>query len=156
LDSVHEAGIGVALATPTASPPPWFTREHPDAMPQTRKGVRLVHGSRDTYCVNAPSYRAACGRVATQLASRYSSHPALRLWHVHNEYGTWCFCDHCAAAFRGWLRLRYSTLDALNEAWSTAFWSQRYGSWEEILPPRATQYLRNPAQELDYRRFLSS
>jgi len=156
LSSLADAGIGVALATPTASPPPWFTLEHPDALPQTREGVRLVHGSRDTYCVNAPAYRSACSAIASELAARYAFHPALRLWHIHNEYGTWCFCDHCAVAFRDWLRLRYHSLDDLNEAWSTAFWSQRYGRWEEILPPRATQYLRNPAHELDYRRFLSS
>jgi beta-galactosidase len=156
LDSLADSGIGVALATPTASPPPWFTLAHPDALPQTREGVRLVHGSRDTYCVNAPAYRSACRAIASELAARYSAHPSLRLWHVHNEYGTWCFCDHCAAAFRSWLTDRYGSLPALNEAWSTAFWSQSYGSWAEILPPRATQYLRNPAQEVDYRRFLSS
>ncbi|HEX6682910.1 MAG TPA: beta-galactosidase [Candidatus Limnocylindrales bacterium] len=155
LDDLHAAGIGVCLATPTASPPPWFTLAHPDALPQTREGVRLVHGSRDTYCVNAPAYREACRDIATRLAQRYARHPALRFWHVHNEYGTWCFCDHCAVAFREWLLLRYSEIAALNEAWTAAFWSQRYGRWEEILPPRATQYLRNPAHELDYRRFLS-
>jgi beta-galactosidase len=64
---------------------------------------------------------------------------------VHNEYGTMCWCDHAAAAFRSWLRRRYGDggagLDALNEAWGTAFWSQRYSCWEQVLPPRATQYL---------------
>jgi beta-galactosidase len=155
LDGLHEAGIGVCLATPTASPPPWFTRRHPDSMPVTREGVRLTHGSRDTYCVNAPAYRAASVRIASELANRYGSHPALRLWHVHNEYGSWCFCSHCEVEFRNWLRARYSTVDALNDAWSTDFWSQRYAYWDEIVPPRATQYLRNPSQELDYRRFIS-
>ena len=155
LDGLHSAGVGVCLATPTASPPPWFTRRYPTAMPVTREGVRLTHGSRDTYCVNAPEYRAASVRIASELGTRYGAHPALRLWHVHNEYGTWCFCSHCALEFRAWLRRRYLTLDALNEAWSTDFWSQRYGAWDEIVPPRATQYLHNPAQELDYRRFLS-
>ena len=147
------AGIGVCLATPTASPPPWFTRLHPDAMPVTREGVRLAHGSRDTYCVNAPAYRAASTRIAGELGRRYGS--AVRLWHVHNEYGTWCYCDHCAAAFRGWLADRHSTSESLNDAWSTDFWSQRYGSFDDVLPPRATQYLSNPAHLLDYRRFLS-
>ncbi|MBB5803562.1 beta-galactosidase [Saccharothrix ecbatanensis] len=155
LDGLHSAGVGVCLATPTASPPLWFTRTHPDALPVTRQGVRLVHGSRDTYCINAPAYRQASLRIATELANRYSDHPALRLWHVHNEYGTWCFCEHCEHAFQDWLRDRHGTLDSLNDAWSTDFWSQRYGRWDEVLPPRATQYLPNPAQELDYRRFLS-
>ncbi|GIG02132.1 beta-galactosidase [Catellatospora citrea] len=155
LDGLHEHGIDAVLATPTASPPPWFTQAHPNALTMRRDGVRLVHGSRDTYCVNAPAYRAVSLRIASALAERYARHPAVRLWHVHNEYGTWCFCDHCARAFRGWLRERHGTLDVLNDAWTTDFWSQRYADWAQVLPPRATQYLGNPAQELDYRRFLS-
>ncbi|MBM2614495.1 beta-galactosidase [Actinoplanes sp. LDG1-06] len=155
LDLLHGNGIGVCLATPTASPPPWFTRAHPDAMPVTAAGVRLTHGSRDTYCVNAPAYRAASDRIAGELGQRYGRHPALRLWHVHNEYGTPCYCDHCALGFRRWLLRAYGETALLNEAWSTDFWSQRYGSFDEVLPPRATQYLSNPAHVLDYRRFVS-
>ncbi|PRX96095.1 beta-galactosidase [Allonocardiopsis opalescens] len=155
LDLLADHGIGAALATPTASPPPWFGLAHPDALPVTAEGVRLSHGSRDTYCVCAPSYLAASTRIAAALADRYRGHPALALWHVHNEYGTWCHCEHVAAAFRDWLARRHGGLDALNDAWTTAFWSQRYASWEEVLPPRATQYRPNPAQALDFRRFLS-
>jgi beta-galactosidase len=155
LSMLGEAGIGVCLATPTASPPPWFTRSHPDAMPINRDGVRLVHGSRDTYCVSSPAYRQASVRIARELATRYAGNPAVKLWHVHNEYGTMCFCDRCAAGFRIWLRFRYADPAALNEAWGTDFWSQRYGSFDEVLPPRATQYLPNPAHEMDYRRFFS-
>ena len=155
MDRLAEAGIGVALATPTASPPPWFSFAHPDALVVTHDGVRLSHGSRDTYCVSAPAYRAACLRIALALGRRYAGHPALRMWHVHNEYGTTCYCDHVAAAFRRWLRERYGTLDALNEAWTAAFWSQTYHDWAHILPPRATQYLGNPGQLLDFRRFIS-
>ncbi|HEY0002330.1 MAG TPA: beta-galactosidase, partial [Actinoplanes sp.] len=155
LDLLAGAGIGASLATPTASPPPWFTRAHPDAMPVTADGVRLTHGSRDTYCVNAPAYRAASERIARELAARYAEHPALRFWHVHNEYGTTCYCDNCAAAFRVWLTERYGDPAALNDAWSTDFWSQGYRDFAEVLPPRATQYLHNPAHLLDYRRFVS-
>ncbi|WP_405151939.1 beta-galactosidase [Sphaerisporangium sp. NBC_01403] len=147
--------VKVNLATPTASPPPWFGLAHPDALPVTADGTRLTHGSRDTYCVCAPPYLEASVRVARALAERYRGHPALAMWHVHNEYGTWCHCDHVAAAFRDWLRTRHGSLDALNDAWTTAFWSQAYGDWDQIMPPRATQYLPNPAQALDFRRFLS-
>jgi beta-galactosidase len=160
LDRLHRGGVQVILATPTASPPPWFTMAHPDAMPVTPEGTRLWHGSRDTYCAAAPAYRQAARRIAGELARRYASHPALTLWHVHNEYGTVCWCDHAAAAFRNWLRDRYGRgpdgLAALNDAWGTAFWSQRYSDWEQVLPPRATQWLPNPSQLLDYRRFWSA
>lgn len=155
LATLHEGGIKANLATPTASPPPWFGLAHPDALPVTTEGVRLSHGSRDTYCIAAPGYRAAARRIAAALADRYAGHPALAMWHVHNEYGTWCHCDHVAAAFRRWLAERHRSLDALNAAWGTAFWSQHYTAWEQVLPPRATQYLPNPHQALDFRRFLS-
>ena len=155
LDRLAGAGIAAALATPTASPPPWFSFAHPDALPVTREGIRLAHGSRDTYCLSAPAYRDAALRIATELGRRYAGHPALAMWHVHNEYGTWCYCDHVADAFRSWLRRRYGMLEALNEAWTTSFWGQWYGDWSHVLPPRATQYLPNPSQVLDFRRFLS-
>ena len=126
LERLHRAGVSVILATPTASPPPWFSLAHPDALPVRADGTRLVHGSRDTYCAAAPSYRQAAVRVATKLAERYAGHPALAMWHVHNEYGTRCWCDHAAAAFRSWLQQRYGAaqpgLDELNQAWGTAFW----------------------------------
>jgi beta-galactosidase len=159
LDRLHANGVRVILATPTASPPPWFTLAYPEAMPVTRDGARLWHGSRDTYCAAAPAYRYAARRIAGELARRYAGHPALAMWHVHNEYGTRCWCDYAAAAFRRWLCDRYgdgeSGLAALNAAWGTAFWSQHYSDWEQILPPRATQYLPNPGHDLDFRRFWS-
>ncbi|BBH66387.1 beta-galactosidase [Actinoplanes sp. OR16] len=155
LDRLHDGGIEVVLATPTASPPPWFTLAHPAGLPVNADGVRLTHGSRDTYCVSSPEYRAAALRIAGELGRRYARHPALAMWHVHNEYGTDCRCDLTAAAFRTWLEKRHGSLAALNEAWTTAFWSQRYSDWAQIMPPRATQYLPNPAHVLDFRRFLS-
>ncbi|MEV4561810.1 beta-galactosidase [Kitasatospora sp. NPDC049285] len=155
LDRLHAAGVAVDLATPTASPPPWFTLAHPDALPVTPEGVRLTHGSRDTYCLAAPAYRQAARRIAGALAERYADHPALALWHVHNEYVTLCWCEHTAAAFRVWLRERHGSLDALNEAWGTAFWSQRYSSWEQVQPPRATQWHGNPGRSVDFSRFFS-
>jgi len=155
IDLLHENGIGVILATPTASPPPWFSLAHPDALPVTAEGHRLWHGSRDTYCPSAPAYRRASTEIARRLADRYGTHPALVAWHVHNEYGTFCHCDHVARSFRDWLRRRYDSLDRLNTAWYTAFWSQHYSAWEQILPPRQTQYLHNPTQAVDFRRFMS-
>ncbi|WP_219468692.1 beta-galactosidase [Nonomuraea rhizosphaerae] len=152
LDLLHDGGVQVCLATPTTQPPPWIGEE---ARNVSADGVRLTHGSRDTYCVSSPAYRAKSLEIAARLAGRYGRHPALAMWHVHNEYGSWCHCEHTAAAFRVWLRGAYGGLEALNDAWTTSFWSQHYSAWEQVTTPRATQYLPNPSQALDFRRFLS-
>ncbi|HEY4277644.1 MAG TPA: beta-galactosidase [Conexibacter sp.] len=158
MDLLHEAGIAVSLATGTASPPPWLARLHPESLPVTEDGVRLSVGSRQQYCPSSPVYRDRSRAFVEQLARRYGDHPALALWHINNEYGCHlqhCHCDVSAADFRQWLRARHGSLDALNSAWSTTFWSQRYAAWEEIVTPRLAPTLRNPAQELDFKRFSS-
>lgn len=153
MDRLHEAGVRVILATPTASPPPWFSRLHPEALPVKSDGTRLSHGSRDTYNPAAPAYREAAKRITTVLAERYQDHPALAMWHLHNEYGTVSHGQVTDAAFRTWLRDRHGSLDVLNRRWNTAFWSQVYSDWEDITALAATQYLPNPAQVLDFKRF---
>ncbi|MFF4394635.1 beta-galactosidase [Streptomyces sp. NPDC001480] len=158
LGLLHENGIAADLATPTAAPPAWFFRAHPEALPVDRDGRTLSYGSRQTFCPSSPAYRRAALRIADQLARRYADHPAVAMWHVHNEYGCHnaaCYCDTSAQAFRGWLRARYGDLDALNDAWGTTFWSQWYYDWDEILPPRATGAVPNPTHQLDWRRFCS-
>ena len=157
---LHDNGIKVDLATATASPPPWFSTRYPHTLPVDANGVRRSFGARQAYCPSAPEYRTAAAALAGQIAGRFAEHPAVVMWHVNNEYGchNWhCFCEVSAAAFRAWLQGRYETLAALNEAWGTAFWSQRYTAWEQINPPRAVAYnsFANPGQQLDFWRFSS-
>ncbi|MDR6972760.1 beta-galactosidase [Leifsonia shinshuensis] len=158
IDMLHEAGIGVNLGTGTSSPPPWLTTLHPEILPVSQDGLRAWPGGRQAYCPSSPVFHAAAERLVTAVATRYGSHPAVRLWHVSNELGchnALCYCDVSAEAFRGWLQRKYGTTDALNRAWGTAFWSQRYGDWSEVLPPRRTLSAGNPAQALDFARFSS-
>jgi beta-galactosidase len=156
LDLLHEHGIRVDLGTPTVVPPVWFYRAHPEALPVTAEGVRYEFGSRAAICHSNADYRSAAAAITTKLAERYGDHPALAMWHVHNEYGvpvSACYCESCAAHFRRWLATTYGTVDAVNEAWGTAFWGQRYGGFEDINPPRLTPAAVNPGQALDYKRF---
>ncbi|NEA98951.1 beta-galactosidase [Streptomyces sp. SID13726] len=158
LELLHENGIAADLATPTAAPPAWFFRAHPQALPVDRDGRGLSYGSRQTFCPSSPEYREAALRIARVLGERYADHPAVVMWHIHNEYGCHnaeCYCDVSAAAFRRWLRERYGDLATLNDAWGTAFWSQWYYDWDEIIPPRATGAVPNPTHRLDWRRFCS-
>ena len=156
MDRLAAAGIQVCLATMTASPPPWLSHRHPEVLPEAADGTRSWPGGRQHYCPSSPVYREHAARLVERLATRYAEHPALALWHVGNEYGCHtyeCFCDVSAEDFRRWLRERYGTVEALNDAWSTAFWAQAYTSFDEVLPPRKAPTFPNPAHQLDYRRF---
>jgi beta-galactosidase len=155
---LHEGGVMVNLATATASPPPWLAVLHPESLPVTQNGVVLHPGARQQYCPSSAAYKERASELVRRIADRYKDHPALGMWHVNNEYGCHvaeCYCDASAEHFREWLRARYGDLDTLNEAWGTAFWSQRYGEWPEILPPRSAPTFANPTQQLDFRRFSS-
>jgi beta-galactosidase len=155
---LHAAGIRVNLGTGTSSPPAWLTRKHPEILPTAEDGTRRYPGGRQAWSPSSAAFRAAALRLVEAVGTRYGDHPAIALWHVSNELGchnALCYGDESAAAFRVWLERRYATIDALNDAWGTAFWSQTYREWEEILPPRAALSARNPGQILDFHRFSS-
>ncbi len=159
IDVLAEEGLQVILGTPTASPPPWLCRAHPDILPVDVQGRRLRYGSRRHYCANSTSYRQHTERIVTAMASRYGSHPDVVGWQIDNEFGCHgtarCYCGTCASAFRQWLKAKYDSLDELNQAWGTIFWSQTYGDWDEIEPPNLTPAEPNPSHVLDYYRFCS-
>ena len=156
---LHAAGIRVDLGTGTASPPPWLTTTHPEILPEGIDGTVFHQGGRQAYCPSNPVFRAYAAEVTRRVVERYGSHPAVTLWHVSNELGchnALCYCETSAGAFRTWLRDRYADdIAALNTAWGTSFWSQRYGSFDEVQVPAQVLSLRNPGQVLDFQRFSS-
>ncbi|GIG55286.1 beta-galactosidase [Demequina activiva] len=156
LDLLHAHGISADLGTPSVSPPAWFFDAYPDARVTTKDGTVMGFGSRGMASHASPEYRAAIERMAGELAQRYGSHPAVVLWHVHNEYGVPVaedFGPRAVASWHRWLQERYSTLEGLNSAWGTAFWGQRYDDWEHVVAPAATPTIANPAMRLDWARF---
>jgi beta-galactosidase len=158
LDKCLAAGVHVDLATATASPPPWMGDQWPESLPVDDSGVRLSYGARQQYCPSSPVYRDKALALADRVASRYAEHDAVVMWHVGNEFGAHvpsCWCDVSAQDFRDWLSKEYDSLDGLNEGWATAFWSQRFSDWREVIPPRRTPYFPNPTQQLDFKRFSS-
>jgi beta-galactosidase len=158
MDMLHAGGIHINLATATAAPPPWLAKNDPDSLPMNFYGQTLYPGSRQAYCPHSSAYRNGVATLTTRMAERYGQHPGLVMWHINNEYACHIaesFTPAATEAFRRWLKNRYTTIDALNHAWGTAFWSQRYDDWDEIHPPRLAPTFLNPTQQLDWKRFSS-
>lgn len=156
---LHEAGIWVDLATGTASVPNWACAAYPDILPVDANGARYNPGSRQHYSASSDSYRRLASAFVRKLVERYRDHPAVVLWHVNNEYAChvpYDYSESAARRFRVWLQGRYGQdIDIINALWNTAFWSERYSGFDEIIPPRLAAYSHNPGLVLDYRRFTS-
>ncbi|MCL3860838.1 beta-galactosidase [Actinotalea sp. K2] len=158
LDLLHAHDIAADLATATASPPAWLTTAHPEMLPVDRSGTVLSQGGRQAWSPSSTVYREHSLHLVERMADRYGNHPALAMWHVSNELGCHngrCYSELSARGFRRWLQGRYGDLDTLNRAWATDFWSQRYGAWDQIEPPRVAPSFSNPTQQLDFARFSS-
>jgi len=161
LDKVFEkAGkttIKVMLCTPTATPPPWLIRKHPEILQKDAYGHTRHFGSRRHYCYNSPVYKRHVKRIVTKLAERYGQEENLFAWQLDNEFGcedtTYCYCEDCDEAFRDYLEDQYGEIDRLNRTWGTVFWSQVYNEFSQIETPKSTNSFKNPHKLLDYRRF---
>jgi beta-galactosidase len=152
---LDDAGIEVVVGTPTATPPAWLIESHPEVQPVDIDGHRHRFGNRRHYCPNQPAYHEATERVVDAQARRFGRDRRVIGWQIDNEFGGYCYCNRCRACFHEWLRERYATLEQLNQAWGTAFWSQTYTKWEQIPVPQREPLDPNPALALEYRRFMS-
>ena len=159
IDTLHEAGLGIILGTPTATPPKWLVDRMPDMIALDAQGRPRGFGSRRHYCFSHDGYREEAARITRAVADRYGRHEGVVGWQTDNEYGchdtVQSFSTAARDAFRSWLAERYGSIDALNEAWGNVFWSMEARSFEEIELPNLTVTEANPAHWLAFRRFSS-
>ena len=155
LDRLWKGGVSVILATPSGARPDWMDRDHPEVLRMQENRVRNLHGTRHNHCYTSPYYRQKVQEMNRMLAQRYGHHPAVKMWHVSNEYGGECHCPLCQQAFRNWLREKYGTIDKLNHEWWTGFWSRGYSSFDEIESPAPHGETAIMGLVLDWKRFVT-
>lgn len=155
IDRLYAAGISVILATPSGARPAWMAYQYPEIRRVDANRVRQLYGMRQNHCYTSPVYRDKVKRIDQKLAQRFGKHPGVILWHISNEFGGECHCPLCQAAFQNWLKKRYGTLDALNEAWNTKFWAHDYTEWSQIESPAPHGEDAMQGLKLDWKRFVS-
>lgn len=161
MDLVTRHGMKICLATATGAHPAWMARKHPDILRTELNGMKRKFGCRHNSCPNSPTYRKYSVALATKLAERYKSYDNIVAWHISNEYGGDCYCENCERAFRLWLKKKYKTIDAVNEAWDSAFWGHTFYDFEDIVAPNMLSEHFDASRttfqgiSLDYKRFNS-
>lgn len=151
MDMLADNGVYAILATPSGAKPAWMSHKYPEIRRIGRNGLREPHTGRHNHCFTSPVYREKTQIINTKLAERYGDHPALIMWHVSNEYNGECHCELCYSAFREWLKKRYESLDTLNQAWWSTFWSHRFTEWDQIEPKDGNIH----GLMLDWKRFVT-
>ncbi len=143
------------LGTPTATPPAWLTKKHPEILRVEPDGQRVTHGNRAHGSAASAIYRDYCRKIAAQMAIRYGHNPNVVGWQIDNEYGyaLMSYDDETRNQFRNWLKEKYVTLNNLNARWTTAYWSQTYDDWSEIPIPVGGH---NPGLILEWKRFVTT
>ena len=160
INKLGEAGIAVDLASATASPPMWLTQAHPEVLWKDYRGDVCQPGARQHWRPTSPVFREYALKLCRAMAEHYKDNPYVVAWHVSNEYGChnrFDYSEDAERAFQKWCEERYGTIDAVNDAWGTAFWAQRMNDFTEIVPPRfiGDGNFMNPGKLLDFKRFSS-
>ena len=145
-------GVQVIIGTPSDAPPAWLTSRYPEALRVDDTGHRASHGGRRQFSYASPKYRELCAALVAQLGRRFGHNPNVIAWQVGNEFTEDSFDAQAAAQFHAWLQRRYGTLDALNQHWVTAYWSQTYSAWDQVPMPTGRA---NPGLLLDYKHFVT-
>lgn len=160
IEKLGRKKIFTMLCTPTAAPPVWLVRKHPEILRVNDNGVSMRHGSRQHACHSNPIFMKYSEKITEAMAGHFKNNPFVVGWQTDNEFNchfSECHCESCQAAFRKFLRSKYENIDFLNERWGTVFWGQTYSSFDEIQTPRNLKpAYPNPSQQLDYYRFISA
>lgn len=160
INRLYENGIYTILATPTGALPIWMQHQYEEVRQVRSNRIRNLPGNRHNFCYSSPIMREKMQIINGKLAKRYGNHPAVIAWHISNEYGnngtdSSCHCPYCQEEFRNWLQDRYQTLENLNKAWWTKFWSHTYQEWNMIESPAPHGETMLHGLKLDWKRFVS-
>ncbi len=156
LDKLHANGISAILATPSGARPAWLSEKYPEVLRVNENGIRNEFGVRHNHCLTSPVYREKVRSINRIIAERYKNHPAVKMWHISNEYCGDCHCELCQEAFRAWLKRYYDNdLEKLNFKWWNGFWSHRLTDWSQISSPKSRGENHSSALKLCWQRFVT-
>jgi len=159
MDIMGRHGIQVVLGTPTAAPPIWLARKHPEILPLDENGLPKHEGTRRAACLSSDIFWDYSKKIVTAMARALADHPQLVAWQIDNSIGgnntEFSFNEATREEWHLWLEAKYKTVERLNEMLGLRFWSQTVTSFDQVPMPMRAPAAHNPALLLDWNRFSS-
>jgi beta-galactosidase len=159
MDIMGHHGIQVVLGTPTAAPPIWLAKKHPEILPLDERGRVKHEGTRRAVCLSSDVFWDYSKRIVTAMVEALGDHPQLIAWQIDNSMGgndtEFAFNEATREEWHFWLQAKYGTIERLNEQLGLRFWGQTVTAWDQVPMPMYAPAMHNPALLLDWNRFSS-
>ena len=159
MDIMAQHDIKVVLGTPTAAPPIWLAKKHPEILPIDEYGRVKHEGTRRAVCFNNDTFWNTSKRLVENMAQALGDHSQLIAWQIDNGLGghqtEWSFNEDSRLEWQNWLKLKYETVGRLNDQLGLRCWGQIVSSFDDVPMPMYAPAMHNPALLLDWNRFCS-
>ncbi|HEX7470000.1 MAG TPA: beta-galactosidase [Verrucomicrobiae bacterium] len=159
MDIMAQHGIQVVLGTPTAAPPVWLAKKHPEILPLDERGRVKHEGTRRAVCLSSDVFWDYSRRIVTAMVEALGDHPQLIAWQIDNSMGgndtEFSFNEATREEWHLWLQAKYEKIERLNDLLGLRFWGQTVTAWDQVPMPMYAPAMHNPALLLDWNRFSS-
>ncbi len=159
MDILGKAGIEIVLTTPTAAPPIWLTKKHPEILPLDEHGRVKREGTRRAVCLNSDEFWNYSKRIVENMARALGKHPQLIAWQIDNSLGGHftesAFNEATQLDWHAWLEAKYENVARMNKRMGLRHWGQTVTHWNQMPMPMHAPAAHNPALVLDWCRFCS-
>ena len=151
IEAAAENGINVIVGTPTYAVPKWLSDLDPAILGEN------PFGPRQNMDITNPTYRFYAERIIRELVSRTAGYPNVIGFQIDNEtkhYGV--HNERVVQGFRDWLKKRFGTIKAVNDAYLLYHWSNSVAAFDELPDPIGTIHGGYACAFEEYRRELAA
>ena len=140
----QEEGLKVIVQVYVDSAPEWVGAKYPEGRYAAQDGQPIPSQAAPGFCFDNKNVRKAELGFFQAVAQHAGKSSAFWGWDLWSEPAAlnwarigykaepmFCYCPASQARFREWLKKKYGSLDALNEAWHRTF-----TEWGQVEPPR--------------------
>ncbi|KFI83322.1 beta-galactosidase [Bifidobacterium psychraerophilum] len=133
LDAMEKAGISVIIGTPTYAIPVWLAHRSPEILVRQHAGQRR-YGPRQIIDILNTDFRVCAERIIRELIGHVAHRKCVIGFQIDNETKYYdALNEDVQHAFAKQLRQRFDgDLEAMNNAFGLAYWSNRITDWDEF------------------------